>query len=261
MLRYCGDVLGGVEPPRAAMPPSSPGWRGSPLNQKRLCLDLVHEDEWELDEIFRILSHRRPLRAGFAERTLARQALSQELTEDATMPRVKQASKQKRTTKAAAVKVLGAAGLGLSLVGSASASTMPTADIPQSDNTSPNQRFVLGEEEMADVSLATFHLFDRENVGSGVQLARGCGGCGGCRGCGGGCRGCGGCAVAAADSVAAGSVAAWVVWVVWVAWVARAAAYPGERAACAKSHDLTAGLTRTLPSWASNRSASRWLRR
>jgi hypothetical protein len=110
------------------------------------------------------------------------------------MPRVKQASKQKRTTKAAAVMALGAAGLGLSLVGSASASTVPTAGIPQSDNTSPNQRFVLGEEEMADVSLATFHLFDRENFGSGVQLARGCGGCGGCRGGGGcgGCRGCGG---------------------------------------------------------------------
>jgi len=111
------------------------------------------------------------------------------------MLRLKQASKQKRTTRAAAVKVLGAAGLGLSLVGSASASTTPTAGVPQSDNTSPNQRFVLGEEEMADVSLATFHLFDRENVGSGVQLARGCGGCGGCRGGGGcgGCRGCGGC--------------------------------------------------------------------
>jgi hypothetical protein len=123
---------------------------------------------------------------------LPRQALSQELMEDATMPRVKQASTQKRTTKAAAVKVLGAAGLGLSLVGSASASTIPTADIPQSDKTSPNQRFVLGEEEMADVSLATFYLFDNENVGSCVQVARGCGGCGGCRGCGGGCRGCGG---------------------------------------------------------------------
>ena len=113
------------------------------------------------------------------------------------MPRVKQASKQKRTTKAAAVKVLGAAGLGLSLVGSASASTVPTAGIPQSDNTSPNQRFVLGEEEMADVSLATFHLFDKENVGSGVQLARagGCRGCAarGCRGCA--ARACRGCAV------------------------------------------------------------------
>src|SRR5271169_4644289 len=139
-------------------------------------------------------------------RAYACQAISQELTEDATMSRVKQASKQKRTTKAAAVKVLGAAGLSFSLVGSASASTMPTAGIPQSDNTSPNQRFVLSDEEMVDVSLATFYVFDkenlgsRENVGGGVQLARGgchgCGGgggCGGCRGGGfGGCRGCGG---------------------------------------------------------------------
>ena len=47
------------------------------------------------------------------------------------MSRVKQASKQKRATKAAAVKVLGSAGLSFSLVGSASASTMPTASIPQ----------------------------------------------------------------------------------------------------------------------------------
>ena len=113
------------------------------------------------------------------------------------MRRVKQASKQKRTTKAAAVTVLGATGLGFSLLGSASASTMPAADIAQSDNTSPNQRFVLSEEELADVSLATFHLFDKENVGSGVQLARagGCRGCAarGCRGCA--ARGCRGCAV------------------------------------------------------------------
>jgi hypothetical protein len=44
---------------------------------------------------------------------------------------------------------------------------------------------------------------------------------------------------AAAGSAAAGSVASGSV----AARVARAAAYPGERAACAKSHDLTAGLT------------------
>jgi len=81
---------------------------------------------------------------------------------------VKQASRKKRATKVAAVA--GAAGLSLSLFGSASGSTMP--DIPQSNNTSPNQRFVLGEEEMQDVSLATFHLFDRENVGSAIRLAR-----------------------------------------------------------------------------------------
>ena len=111
------------------------------------------------------------------------------------MPRVKQAAKHARTTNAAAVTALGAAGLGLSLTGSASANTIPTADFPQSDNIPPNQRFVLGEEEMADVSLATFHLFDKENVGNGVQLARACGGCRGCAARG--CRGCAarGCAV------------------------------------------------------------------
>jgi hypothetical protein len=113
------------------------------------------------------------------------------------MRRVKQASRKKRTTKTAAVTVMGAAGLGLSMFGSASGSAMPTADIRQSNNTSPNQRFVLGEEEMQDVSLATFHLFDKENVGSAIQLARGgCGGCGGCgHGGGGGCAhgGGGGC--------------------------------------------------------------------
>jgi hypothetical protein len=108
------------------------------------------------------------------------------------MSQVKQASKRKRLTKAAGVPALGAAGLGLSLAGSASA--LPTADVPQSLNTTPNQRFVLGEEEMADVSLATFHVFDKENGTRGfTQVARGGGcGCGGCRGGGGGCRGCGG---------------------------------------------------------------------
>ena len=126
------------------------------------------------------------------------------------MAKIKQASAQKRTSKVA-IGALGAAGLGFSLMGSASASTVPAADVPPTDTNLANQRFVLGEEEMADVSLATFHLFDRENLGgAGVQFARGCGGCGhgcghgcgGCRGCGhgcGGCRGCGfgGCAIVA----------------------------------------------------------------
>jgi len=129
------------------------------------------------------------LRAPLAERKLATPSAFTR-REDATMRRVKPASRKKRTTKAAAVTRLGAAGLGLSLFGIASGSTMPAADIPQSDNTSPKQRFLLGEEEMQDVSLATFHLFDRENVGSAIQLARGGCGCGG--GCGhGGGGGCG----------------------------------------------------------------------
>ena len=120
------------------------------------------------------------------------------------MPGVKQATKRTRTNQAAALTAFGAAGLGLSLTGSASASTIPTADFPLSNNVSPNQRFVLGEEEMADVRLATFDLFDKANAGDNVQLAyvvvrRGCGGCRGCRGCRGcgvgwrGCGGCGGC--------------------------------------------------------------------
>ena len=61
------------------------------------------------------------------------------------MSRVKQVSQRKRLTKSAGVPALGAAGLGLSLVGSASA--LATADLPQSLNTTPNQRFVLSEEE------------------------------------------------------------------------------------------------------------------
>lgn len=124
--------------------------------------------------------------------------------EDATMSRVKQASKRKSVVKAT-MPALGAAGLTFSLAGSASASTVPAADVPQNLNFSPSQAVTLGEEEIADVSLATFHLFDKENGRGGVQkMAWGCGRCGGCRcagcrgcrcgGCGwGGCGGCGGC--------------------------------------------------------------------
>ena len=104
------------------------------------------------------------------------------------MSRVKEVSKRKRLTKTAGVPALGAAGLGLSLMGSASA--LATADLPQSLNTTPNQRFVLDEEEMADVSLATFHVFDKENgTGGFTQVAMGGGGCGCGTGKGCGCRG------------------------------------------------------------------------
>ena len=111
------------------------------------------------------------------------------------MPQVKQASKQKRGTKAA-VSALGAAGLTFSLLGSATASAVPTADVPQTTAFAPKEAITLGEEEIADISLATFHVFDKEKVGSGVQVTRrGCDGCRGCavRGCAVG--GCGGCAV------------------------------------------------------------------
>ena len=114
------------------------------------------------------------------------------------MPQLKQASKQKRGTKAA-VSALGAAGLTFSLLGSATASAVPTADVPQTTAFAPNEAITLGEEEIADISLATFHVFDKEKVGGGVQVVRrGCDGCRGCavRGCAvrasAGCSGCGG---------------------------------------------------------------------
>jgi hypothetical protein len=123
------------------------------------------------------------------------------------MTQAKQASKRKRRSKT--VQVLGAAGL-LSLAGgSAATQAAPAADIP-ARHIEPSHEFTLSEEEVSDVSLATFYVFDKERaLRPGVQLVRG-GGCGGggcgCRGCGGGgcggrgcgclrgCGGCGGCA-------------------------------------------------------------------
>src|ERR1700748_1718866 len=83
------------------------------------------------------------------------------------------------------------------MVGGASAAAVPANDAAQATNYSPNHQVTLGEEEIADVSLATFYVFDKEGTAAAkdgnVQLARGCG-CG--RGCGGrgwrGCRGWGG---------------------------------------------------------------------
>ena len=80
------------------------------------------------------------------------------------MSRVKQTSKRKRLTKTAGMPALGAAGLSLSLVGSASATAVATVDVPQSPyNIAPDQRFVLSEEEIAGriqefVSLSKFEL-------------------------------------------------------------------------------------------------------
>jgi hypothetical protein len=73
-----------------------------------------------------------------------------------------------------------------------------SGDTP-TENTAPV--ITLGEEEISDVSLATFYVFDNENAGAhrpGLQLARGRGhgGCAvrrGCTGCAVTCGGCGGC--------------------------------------------------------------------
>ena len=88
------------------------------------------------------------------------------------MAQKKQSTKQKRLKKA--LPVLGIAGVSFSLVGGATASaSAPTADIP-SQNTSPRQEIFLSEEELSDVSLATFYVFDKENTAmpqAGQQLA------------------------------------------------------------------------------------------
>ena len=63
---------------------------------------------------------------------------------------------QKRNVRTAAL-ALGAAGVSLAMTGDASA-TAPT-NVPSQDNA---RRIFLGEEEIADVSLATFHVFDKE---------------------------------------------------------------------------------------------------
>ena len=117
------------------------------------------------------------------------------------MPQAKKPSKRKH--RACAVPLLGAAGLSLSLASGAPAATAgPTA-----------HEITLGEEEISDVSLATFYVFDRENVGPsqpGVQLVhRGCGGCRGCRGCRGCHRGCGGCGGCGGWGGCGGCVSIW----------------------------------------------------
>ena len=172
----------------------------------------VHQYEWKLNIASRHHSCKQPCTADLPSvqsRSSGPRKLVLPRMEDATMSRVKQASTKKRVTKAA-LPALGAAGLTFSLTGGASASAVPIPDVQQTTNLAPNLALTLGEEEIADVSLATFHVFDNENVGSGVQVAwRGCGGCRGCRGCRcAGCRACRGCGGACGCGVACGSCCA-----------------------------------------------------
>ena len=102
----------------------------------------------------------------------------------------------KRMGRRKAVTVLGAAGA-LSVAGSASAAIVgPAEDITEKDIS--RHVITLSEEEVFDVSLATFYVFDKEDARAhppGVQLAAK-GGHGGCRHGGrghDGARGCGGC--------------------------------------------------------------------
>jgi hypothetical protein len=103
----------------------------------------------------------------------------------------------KRNSRNRAAPVLGIAGASLAMAGGASASTAGSGvDVPV-QNTATHHELYLGEEEISDVNLSTFYVFDKENdatLKAGVKTAwRGCR-CGGCaRGCRCGWRGCGGC--------------------------------------------------------------------
>jgi hypothetical protein len=107
-------------------------------------------------------------------------------------------SKVKRRSKA--LPTLGIAGVSLALASGASASIgEATMNIP---STSQSHEIFLGEEEISDVSLATFYIFDKENTGppslaQELRLTQGggcaCGRCGGCGGRRNGYGGCGGC--------------------------------------------------------------------
>ncbi len=101
------------------------------------------------------------------------------------MSQDKAASKRKRRR---ALPVLGATGLALTLASGASAAIdQPTAGMT-ARHAPPAQEITLAEEDISSVSLATFHVFDKENAAQrrrGPRLAMGVGGCGGCAGCGG----------------------------------------------------------------------------
>ena len=85
-------------------------------------------------------------------------------------------------------KIIPAVGVGLMTLTSTACASMRAADA----NTEVRSTNVLmAEEEVSDVSLATFHVFDKEGP---VRLAAGHGGGGGCaHGGGGGCGHGGGC--------------------------------------------------------------------
>jgi hypothetical protein len=100
----------------------------------------------------------------------------------------KRSSKRKRRSKA-----LPALGFGVSLTmasGACASTSEASANTPAPPQ---NHEIFLGEEEISDVSLATFYVFDKENAGppplsQKLRLAAGCG-----AGCGCGCACTSGC--------------------------------------------------------------------
>ena len=85
--------------------------------------------------------------------------------------------KQSPNPKRKVVPVLRAAGLSLSLAGGASAATGGPAAEMLTRNTGVGHEIALREEQVSDVSLATFYVFGKENPGTfRLRLAVGAGG-------------------------------------------------------------------------------------
>ena len=121
------------------------------------------------------------------------------------MPNAKPTPKRKRLKEV--MPAVGAFGVSLSLTGGASAAAAVGPDVPNSSSrgAGAGHEIFLHEEEIFDVNLGTFYVFDKENAETpsygfgeqhaqrrGCRAGRGCGrGCRGCRGCARGC-GCGG---------------------------------------------------------------------
>src|SRR4051794_38000654 len=98
------------------------------------------------------------------------------------------AKKTSKRMRSKALPALSAAGLSLSMTPNAYAVPSLPAEAPA--GSTPHSDLALGVEEISDVSLATFYVFDKEAnpTSSNLQLVGH--GCAGCHGCGG--HGCGG---------------------------------------------------------------------
>ena len=94
------------------------------------------------------------------------------------MLHAKQSPKRKRRCES--LPILGVAGLSLTLASGASAATTGPALGAPTGNTGVTYEITLLEEEISDVSLVTFYVFDKEDTGAfwpGVRLARRCVNC------------------------------------------------------------------------------------
>jgi hypothetical protein len=110
------------------------------------------------------------------------------------MSHAKPVSKSKRRNKVG--PALGAAGLSLSLAGGASATAAGLTAHMLAPSTEARQETTLGEEEIFDVTLATFYVINKESPAFQPRRQFAMGGGGGC-GC---CAGC---------AAASGSYGAW----------------------------------------------------